>query len=81
MASKKQVAKHLTTMPSLPKPTARRQRHKKAVTATRPRTVSAAVSIPTDLYHLALNAAETTDEGNFSRYVRKLIKRDVNQAA
>jgi hypothetical protein len=43
--------------------------------------VSAAVSIPEPLYLQALDAADETDEGNFSRYVRNLIRRDLQRAS
>lgn len=67
-------------MPHMKPAAARRQRYKKAVSAQSPSLVSAAVSISSDLYVRALRVAESDFEGNFSRYVRHLIKKD-NRAA
>ncbi len=41
------------------------------------RRISAAASIPKHLYQAALQAAQAHDEGNFSRYVRRLIRNDL----
>lgn len=43
--------------------------------------VSAAVSIDEQLYLKALRAAEHQHDGNFSRYMRTLLKRDLGVAA
>ena len=43
--------------------------------------VSAAVSIDESLYLKALHAAEQKHDGNFSRYMRTLLKRDLGMAA
>ena len=43
--------------------------------------VAAAVSIDETLYLKALHAAEQRHEGNFSRYMRDLLKRDLGLAA
>ncbi len=43
--------------------------------------VSAAVSIDEQLYIKALRAAEDRHDGNFSRYMRTLLKRDLGMAA
>jgi hypothetical protein len=43
--------------------------------------VSAAVSIDESLYLKALHAAEQKHDGNFSRYMRTLLKRDLGLAA
>lgn len=74
------AAKQTKPMPHIKTPAARRQRFKKSVSATSPNLVSAAVSISSDLYVRALRVAESEFEGNFSRYVRHLIKKD-NRAA
>ena len=42
--------------------------------------VSAAVSIPPNLYNEALAEARANHENNFSRYVRTLISRDLKSA-
>jgi hypothetical protein len=42
--------------------------------------IAAAVSIPQPLYLKALSHADDEHEGNFSRYVRTLIKRDLRSA-
>lgn len=67
-------------MPRQPEAKPRKQRLKGAVSPKRPSTISAAVSIPEALYLSALNAAQSEFEGNFSRYVRTLIKRDLSAA-
>lgn len=43
--------------------------------------VAAAVSIDEDLYQRGLRAAEKEHDGNFSRYMRTLLKRDLGLAA
>lgn len=43
--------------------------------------VSAAVSIPEVLYEKALKVADSKTEGNFSRYIRDLINKDLAQSA
>lgn len=58
----------------------KKQRFKKTVTPTSS-LVSAAVSINSQLYLKALEAAADEHEGNFSSYVRKLIRRDLGKAA
>lgn len=42
--------------------------------------IAAAVSIPQPLYLKALTCADDQHEGNFSRYIRSLIKRDLRSA-
>lgn len=59
----------------------RKQRHKRLVSSSSPAIVAAAVSIPEPLYLSALNVAEKTTEGNFSRYVRGLITADLKKSA
>lgn len=56
----------------------KKQRHKRKVSPGSS-LVSAAVSIDHGLYLNALNAAQNTHEGNFSRYVRSLIRRDLGK--
>lgn len=67
-------------MPHITKTKTRRQRLKGAAMPAKEPTVSAAVSIAEPLYLRALRAAKDGHEGNFSRYVRTLIKRDLNAA-
>lgn len=67
-------------MPNIPKQKPRKQRLKGAAMPAKEPTVSAAVSIAEPLYLRALRAATDAHEGNFSRYVRSLIKRDLNAA-
>lgn len=62
----------------MPRTTQRKQRFKKTVNPTSD-LVSAAVSIDANLYRTALSAAEGSFEGNFSRYVRHLIRRDLGK--
>lgn len=52
----------------------RRRRRVKAL-------VSAAVSIDESLYLQALRTAEAKHDGNFSRYMRTLLRRDLGMAA
>jgi len=70
----------LATTPPMPlmKSNLTRQRHKRKV-APGSSLVSAAVSIDHKLYMSALSAAQSTHEGNFSRYVRNLIRRDLGK--
>lgn len=72
----------LATTPPMPlmKTNLKKQRHKKKV-APGSSLVSAAVSIDHGLYLHALTAAQSTHEGNFSRYVRSLIRRDLGKAS
>lgn len=65
---------HTTTKP-------RAQRFKKLVKSDSKTIVSAAVSIDSALYLKALSVADRHAEGNFSRYVRGLIRRDIGSAA
>ena len=44
------------------------------------RRISAAVSMPKSLYRRVISEALQPHEGNFSLYVRNLIKRDLNAA-
>ena len=44
------------------------------------RRISAAVSMPKSLYRRVTSSVLKPHEGNFSRYVRSLIKRDLNAA-
>ena len=62
------------------KTTLKKQRFKKTITPSS-ELVSAAVSIDSKLYLTALSAAEGEFEGNFSRYVRHLIRRDLGKTA
>jgi hypothetical protein len=67
-------------MPHIEKQKARKQRLKSAALPAKEPTVSAAVSIAEPLYLRALRAAKEGHEGNFSAYVRRLIRRDLNAA-
>lgn len=67
-------------MPNISKPNARKQRLKGSAMPAKETKISAAVSIAEPLYLRALRAAQDTHEGNFSLYVRNLIKRDLNAA-
>lgn len=59
----------------------RAQRFKKLIGPDSKTIVSAAVSIDSALYLKALSVADRHAEGNFSRYVRGLIRRDLGSAA
>ena len=78
MASNKPKSKKQTrTMPHASlAPLSTRKRRKKIRTR-----VTAAVSIDEDLYTQALRKAAVTSDNNFSGYVRKLIRSDINHAA
>lgn len=43
--------------------------------------VSAAVSVDESLYLRALRVADAKHDGNFSRYMRTLLRRDLGEAA
>ena len=78
MPKGKQTHKH---MPHLPPPSERAQRHKATSQGSKPHIISAAVSIQEPLYRESLKQAIKVAEGNWSRYVRQLIKRDLGSAA
>lgn len=67
-------------MPKIPTSKIRKQRHKSAVSPDKASVVSAAVSIPEHLYRTALKQATNKHDGNFSGYVRSLIRRDLSLA-
>lgn len=64
-------------MPHLPKPTNSKQRFKARRQPGKTVLIPAAVSISEPLYMDALAVAKKTAEGNFSRYVRDLIRADL----
>lgn len=56
-------------------------RKKRQFKLSSPGNVAAAVSMPEPLYRQALRAADSCEEGNFSRYVRNLIRADLANAS
>ncbi len=59
------------------KPVPRKQAHKAKKTPQKQSLLSAAVSIPENLYLEALLRSEEVADGNFSLYARMLIRRDL----
>jgi hypothetical protein len=55
-------------------------RKKRQFKHSTPGTIAAAVSMPEPLYRQALRVADSCEEGNFSRYVRNLIRADLAAA-
>lgn len=64
-------------MPAMPATQPRKQRFKKQIAPTKRKIVSAALSIPEELYMKALKVADLKTDGNFSRYARGLIEKDL----
>lgn len=71
------MSKPQTTMPQTTLSPLSSRKRRKRVKAL----VSAAVSIDEQLYLKALRAAEHRHDGNFSSYMRALLKRDLGMAA